>query len=254
MYSFNTFFNGINTVFQLRNHTSAYITVIDQFLCFIYMKFRDQAGRIIFVFINAFNIRKECKLLSMNSLCNGTCSIIRINIISSKIIIIAYRENNRQEIFLQKILQNLRLNLCNFTNKSDVSTLCLFLAAFQQTTVFTTDTNSIYTKRFHHGNQFLINLRKNHLCNLHSIFICNTKTVNKFWLHTYLANPAADFLTTTMNDDRFETNQFQKNNVLDHILLQFIIQHGTSAVLYNYNLTIKSLNIRKRLDQHLRFI
>ena len=38
---------------------------------------------------------------------------ICINIISSKIIIIAYRENDRQEIFLQKIFQDLRLNLCN---------------------------------------------------------------------------------------------------------------------------------------------
>ena len=73
-------------------------------------------------------------------------------------------------------------------------------------------------------------------------------------LHADFTDPAADFLTAAMNDDRFETNQFQKNNILDHILLQFIIQHGTSAVLYNYNLTIKSLNIRKRLDQHLRFI
>ena len=114
MDSVNAFFNGINAVFQLRNHTSAYITVIDQFLCFIYMKFRDQAGGIILVFINSFNIRKECKLLSMNSLCNGTCRIIRINIISSELIVITYRENNRQEIFLQKIFQDLRLNLCNF--------------------------------------------------------------------------------------------------------------------------------------------
>ena len=57
-----------------------------------------------------------------------------------------------------------------------------------------------------------------------------------------------------MNDDRFETNQLQKNNILNHVLLQFIIQHGTSAVLYNYNLTIESLNIRKRLDQHLRLV
>ena len=218
------------------------------------MKLRDQTGGIIFILINAFNVRKKCQFLGMNSLCNGTRRIICINIISSKIIIIAYRENDRQEIFLQKIFQDLRLNLCNLAYKSNVSALCLFLAAFQQTTVFTTDTNCIYTKRFHHGNQFLIHLRKNHLCDLHSIFICYTKTIDKFRLHTNLANPATDFLTTTMNNNRFKTNQLQKNNVLDNILLQFIIQHGTSAVLYNHNLTIKSLNIRKRLDQHLRLV
>ena len=254
MNSVNAFFNGINAVFQLRDHTAAYKSIIDQFLCFVYMKFRNQTGWIIFIFINAFNIRKERKFLCMYSLCNGTCGIICINIISSKIIIITHRENDRQEIFFKKIFQNLRLNLCNFTYKTNISALCLFFTAFQQTTVFTTDTYSIYTEGFYHGNQFLVYFCKNHLCNFHSIFICYTKTIDKFRLHTYLANPAADFLTAAMNDDRFKTNQFQKNNILDHILLQFIIQHGTSAVLYNYNLTIKSLNIRKRLDQHLRLV
>ena len=109
----------------------------------------------------------------------------------------------------------------------------------------------LFTRPFKDGDYIAANGYEGYV---EDIFICNTKTVNKFRLHTNLANPATDFLTTAMNDDRFETNQFQKNNILNHVLLQFIIQHGTSAVLYNYDFTIKSLNIRKCLDQHLRLV
>ena len=100
----------------------------------------------------------------------------------------------------------------------------------------------IYTKRFHHGNQFLIHLRKNHLCNLHSIFICNTKTVNKFRLHTNLANPAADFLTTAMNDDRFvgevtkvEPKILEDLQEKDFLPIIFPVGYDDEFATYNIN-------------------
>ena len=52
------------------------------------------------------------------------------------------------------------INGLRVTDKDTMEIAEMVLAAFQQTTVFTTDTNSIYTKRFHHGNQFLVHLRK----------------------------------------------------------------------------------------------
>ena len=69
------------------------------------------------------------------------------------------------------------------------------------------------------------------------------------WFHANFVDPAADFLTASVNDDRFETDQFQKYNVLDDICFEFFVQHGTSAVFYYYDLTIKTLYIRKSLDK-----
>ena len=79
-------------------------------------------------------------------------------------------------------------------------------------------------------------------------------TGNDWWFHADFVHPAANFLTTAMNDDRFESDQFQKNNIFNDICLQFFIQHGTSTIFYYYDLTIKTLYIRKSLNKSLGLV
>ena len=56
-----------------------------------------------------------------------------------------------------------------------------------------------------------------------------------------------------MHDDRFEAYQFQQSNVLDDILLQFFVAHGTAAVFHHDDLTVEFLYVRKCLNQHFCF-
>ena len=121
--------------------------------------------------------------------------------------------------------------------------------ALKKTAVFSADTNRLYAKRFYQCNQFFIYFCKNHFRNLHRILVCHTKTIDETRLHSYLVYPAADFLAAAVNDDRFKPDQFQKNNILDHICLESLINHCTSAVFYHHDLTVKTLNIRKCLDK-----
>ena len=123
--------------------------------------------------------------------------------------------------------------------------------ALKKPAIFTADTNSLHTKRFYQCYQFFVHFGKNHFCDLHGIFVCYTKSVYKSWFHAYFVNPAADFLATAMNDDRFESDQFQKYDVFDDICLQFFIQHGTSAIFYHYDLTVKTLDIRECFNKSL---
>ena len=190
----------------------------------------------------------------MYSLCNCAGSIICIDVIAVIIIIKSDWKNNRKKIFFQQIIKNFRVYFCNIPYKSNILSIGIFLLTFQQSTVFSTDTNSLYSKGFHMGNKLFVYSCENHLCNLHCLGIGYTKTIDKLGFHSYFSNPFADFLATTMHNDRLETNQFQKNCVLNYICLQFFIQHSTSAIFYYYDLTIKTLYIRKCLNQHLCLI
>ena len=66
--------------------------------------------------------------------------------------------------------------------------------------------------------------------------------------------PFTDLFSTAVNDDRFESNQFQECNILDDIFLEFFVQHCTSTVFYNDDLTVETLNISKRLNQNFCFV
>ena len=54
-----------------------------------------------------------------------------------------------------------------------------------------------------------------------------------------------------MYDDRLEADQLEKCDILDHLLFKLFVNHCRSAVLYNDNLSVKSLYIRKCLYEHL---
>ena len=101
------------------------------------------------------------------------------------------------------------------------------------------------------SNQLFVDLCKNHFCNLHGLGIGYAKSVDELGFHANLSNPFANFLAAAVYNDRLEANQLQKNDVLDHVCLQFFIQHSASAIFYYYDFTVKTLYIRKCLDQHL---
>ena len=218
------------------------------------MQLRNQCVRIIFVFVYPFNIREEYKFFCMYCFCDRTCCIICIDIIRIKVCVITNRKYDRKEISFQKILQNLRIYFFDITNISNILSIGKFLVALKQSTVFSADTDCLHTKRFHQSNQFFIYLCKNHFCNFHGILVCYAKAIDKTRFHADFVNPAANFLTTAMNDDRFESDQFQKNNIFNDICLQFFIQHGTSTIFYYYDLTIKTLYIRKSLNKSLGLV
>ena len=54
-----------------------------------------------------------------------------------------------------------------------------------------------------------------------------------------------------MNDYRLETDEFEQCDILYNVLLQFIIGHRTSAVLYDYHLPVELLYVRKGFYEHL---
>jgi len=142
----------------------------------------------------------------MNRFCDRISCIIRIDIVGIKIFVKADREYDWKEISFQKIMKDLRINLCNFTYVADVFAFGKLLFALEKTAVLTADTYSLYAERFYQSNKLLVYFCKNHLCDLHSVFVRYTETVYKMWLHADFTDPATDFLAAAVNNDRFETD------------------------------------------------
>jgi len=103
-------------------------------------------------------------------------------------------------------MKNLRINLCNLTYVADVFAFGKLLFALEKAAILTADTYSLYAERFYQSNKLLVYFCKNHLCDLHSVFVRYTETVYKMRLHADFTDPAADFLAAAVNNDWFETD------------------------------------------------
>ena len=57
-----------------------------------------------------------------------------------------------------------------------------------------------------------------------------------------------------MDDDRLQADQLQDRHILHDMLLQILIRHRGSAVLYDDHLILKFLDIRQCLDEGRRLI
>ena len=152
MDSVYTMLDGIDAVFQFRNHSAADSTIGDQVLSLIYTKFGDQSGRIGSVSVYTFNIGKEGKFLCIDRLCNSAGCIICVNVVGIKILVKTDWEYDRKEVSFQKVLEDLWIDFCDFTYVADVLAFGKFLFALEKTTVFTADTYCLNAERFYKRN------------------------------------------------------------------------------------------------------
>ena len=99
-----------------------------------------------------------------------------------------------------------------------------------------------------------VDLAKHHLCHFHRLRVGHTQSVDELRFHSDFADPFADLFSAAVHNDRFKPNQFQKSDVFDHPFFQFLVHHRAAAVFYDDDLPVKSLDVRKRLDQYFRLI
>src|SRR5699024_3781114 len=99
--------------------------------------------------------------------------------------------------------------------------------------------------------QAFVDPAQHHLGDLHCIRIGHPESVDKLRLHSDLADPFADLFAASVYDDRLESDELEQCDVLDHTLFQILIHHGAAAVFHHDDLTVKALDVRQSLDQHL---
>ena len=242
-----------STVVQLRQHTTADVTIVDQSLCLGSCQSGNKCGLVIDVLVQSLDIRQKCQFLRMYCFGDSAGRIIRIDIVGVIILVQSNGSDDGQVILLQHVKENIRIHAGDLTHITDVLTVGIFFLYLKQAAVFTADTYCFHAQLFHHGHKALIYLVQYHFRDLHGLLIGDTQTVDELCLFSDLADPAADLLTAAVNDDGLETYQFQQRYVLDDVFLQFLIAHGAAAVFYHDDLTVEFLYVRKRLDQHLCF-
>ena len=103
-------FYRIDTVVQLRQHTSADIAVFDKLPGLLHMQLGNQSGRIFRIPAHALDVRQESQLLRVDRPGNGAGRVIRVDIVGVKILIQTHRTHNRQKILFQQIVENLGLS------------------------------------------------------------------------------------------------------------------------------------------------
>ena len=57
-----------------------------------------------------------------------------------------------------------------------------------------------------------------------------------------------------MHNNDAHADQTQQNDVMNHGVLEVFVNHGIAAVFYDDGLAIVFLNVRQRLNQHLRTV
>ena len=70
-----------STVVQLRQHTTADVTIVDQSLCLGSCQSGNKCGLVIDVLVQSLDIRQKCQFLRMYCFCDSAGRIIRIDIV-----------------------------------------------------------------------------------------------------------------------------------------------------------------------------
>ena len=190
----------------------------------------------------------------MDCSCDRAGCIICIDIVGLVVIIHSHRAYDRKEIFFQKVKENVCIDFLYISHKSNIFSVGKLFIYFQKSAVFSADSDGTYSQLFHQLYQTLVHFTQNHFCDFHGVFIGHTQSVDELWLHSHFADPFADLFSTAMHNDRFKSNQLQQGHILNHLTLQIFIDHRASTVFYYDDLPVKSLDIRKCLDQHLCLI
>ena len=254
MDSLDACLDRVDTAVQFREHSASGMTAPDELSGLGNRHLGDQAVRIIRILIDALDVGQKYQFLCLHRFRDRAGRIIRIDIVGIVSVIRSNRTDDRYKACVKEGVQQCGVHRSHFPYKADICAVRLLSGNTQDGSVLAGDTAGFHACFFHHGYQPFIDPVQHHLSHVHGLIVGHAESVDEFALFSDLPEPSGDLLAAAMDDDRSESDQFEKGNIFNYALFQFMIHHGASAIFHDDRRPLKSLDIRKRFDQHPGFI
>ena len=117
------------------------------------------------------------------------------------------------------------------------------------------DTDRLGTLLSERSNDFLIGFSdKNHLRNAHCLRIGHTEAILELRRNIHSGKHIADVRSAAVNDNRIDSDELQKSDVIHDGRFELLVDHRVAAILYNDRFARQALNIRERFNQDSCFV
>ena len=94
--------------------------------------------------------------------------------------------------------------------------------------------------------------RQHHLDDIHGLFVRDPQAVDEFRRLAQLFHQLADLRPAAVDQHHLDADEPQQDDILHHLLLQLLADHGVAAVFDHHRFARVALDIRQRLGQYLR--
>ena len=109
------------------------------------------------------------------------------------------------------------------------------LLSLNQSSILTVQAHCLTTQGVQTSYQISVDFaNQSHLCNAHGLSISYAQAAYELALLTSLHQHTGDFRSTAMYNNGTHTSTLQEHDILQHLVLQVIIQHSVAAI-FNYD-------------------
>jgi hypothetical protein len=166
----------------------------------------------------------------------------------------ADRSYHRHHAVLQQQAQERKVHICNLADQTEIGSICHEFARPQQHVIHAAKANCIppvHIDEVH--NLFIDQAGKHHENHFNHSLVRIALTVDERGIDAECAGRLGNLFSAAMNNDDIDADFAQNCDILGECLLQLLVGHYCSAILYHKRLSFIRLYIRQRLDQHFLF-
>ena len=242
---------------NLRNHAAVNAALEHKLMSLFKGQRRNEATFIRISRINAAHISQHQQLFCLQRTGNITGNNIGVNVIGFAIRTNAGRSDDGDIAAVQQAVDKVGVDMLHAADKADIYqiNLAVFINigqiffSLQQLGILAVEADSLAAQAVQTANKVGIDFaNKRHLCDSSGFSVSNAQTADKLALLAGLLQLTADFRTAAMNDYRTHTGILQEQNILQHLVLQLVIKHSITAILYDNGLIFKITEIRQCFD------
>ena len=214
---------------------------------------RNKAVLIAIVGINTAYIGQYQQLFSLQCTGNLACYAISIDVIGFALSAHTGRSDNRDKACIQQHLNQFSVNLFNIANIANIYQINLaifinvgqMLLSLNQSSILTVQAHCLATQGVQASYQISIDFtNQSHLRNAHGLSIGYTQAANKLALLTSLHQHTGNFRAAAVNNNGTHTSALQEHDILQHLVLQLVVQHSVAAIFNHDGFILKLAQIR----------
>ena len=204
---------------------------------------RNKAVLIAIVGINTAYIGQYQQLFSLQRTGNLASNAIRIDVIGFALSTHTSRSNNRNKACIQQYINQFSVNLFYIANIANIYQINLaifinvsqMLLSLNQSSILAVQAHCLTTQGVQTSYQISVDFaNQSHLCNAHGLSISYAQAAYELALLASLHQHAGDFRAAAVNNNRTHTSALQEHDILQHLVLQLVVQHSVAAI-FNYD-------------------
>ena len=175
---------------------------------------------------------------------------IAVDVVGVARLVTAQGGDHRDVVSRQQILHRLNVDVYDF---SHIAQPFVLLGAFNQPPVHAGQAHRLAALHFQKVDQGFVHLaRQHHLNDVHGLLVRDPPAFHEHGLLAQPVHQLIDLRPAAVNQHHPDTDEPQQHNVLHHLLLELVVDHGVAAVFDDHGFAVVAADVGQGFGEHLR--